>query len=134
MLAGLAPAAQVGGRIGVVAAQAAEVHDLPHTRMSRSHARRLRRLSVLPLEVARSERVDEVIGDVRSLERGRKAFAGGDIGLDPSRSFLDLMRAARGRDHLVLFRQQRQERLADDTRGAEDRRPHAARPRTRSSK
>ncbi len=40
VLAGLATAAQVRGRIGVVAAQAAEVDDLPHTRIVSPHARR----------------------------------------------------------------------------------------------
>ena len=55
MLAGLATAAQVRGRIGVVAAQAAEVDDLPHTRMARCTRDVSRRLPVLPLEVARAE-------------------------------------------------------------------------------
>ncbi len=134
MLARLATAAQVRGRIGVVSPQAAEVDDLTHSRARRFTRDVSRRLPVLPLEVARAQRVDEVIGDIRSLECGCDALAGGDIGLDPANSILVLVPAARGRDHLVLAGQQRQERLADDACGAEDGRPHPVRPRTRSSK
>ena len=69
VLAGLATAAQVRRRVGIVPSEPAEVDDLPHARARRLARDVLGRLPVLPLEVARAERVDEVVGDIGPLER-----------------------------------------------------------------
>ena len=131
-LSGLAAAAQMRRRVGVVGAEPAEVDDLPHACVRRLARDRLRRRAILLLEVARAERVDEVVDDVRTFEGRGDAVAACRVGDQPAGARL-VTRGARDRGQLVLG-QQRHERPADDAGCAEDGDVHEPRPRSRSSK
>ncbi len=131
-LSGLAAAAQVRRRVGAVGAEPAEVDDLPHARVRGLVRDRLRCHAILLLEVARAERVDEVVDDVRTFQSRGDALAAGRVGDHPAGAGL-VPRGARDRGQLVLG-QQRPERPADDAGCAEDSDVHASRLRNRSSK
>ena len=131
-LSGLAAAAQVRRRAGVVGAEPAEVDDLPHACVRRLARDRLRRRAILLLEVARAERVDEVVDDVRTFQGRGDAVAARRIGNHAAGAGL-VTRGARDRGQLVLG-QQGHERPADDAGCAEDGDVHEPRLHSRSSK
>ena len=117
---------------GVVAAEPAEIDDLLHSRVCRLARDGLRRCAVLLLEVARAERVDEVVDDVRTFEGRGDAVAARRVGDHEAGAGL-VAHAARDRGHLVVG-QQGHERPADDAGRAEDGDVHQPGLRWRSSK
>ena len=68
--------------------------------------------------------MDEVVDDVCSLDGARNVFGGARVALDPADAVLRLVRGARDGDELVLGREQRHKRAADDSGRAEDRNLH----------
>ena len=74
----LHPAAQVGREVGLVLAEPAEIDDLRDARPLGLGGDVLGRSAIELGEVARAERVDEVVGDVDALERA--ADRAGDVG------------------------------------------------------
>ena len=131
-LSGLAAAAQVRRRVGVVGAEPAEVDDLPHACVRRLARDRLRRRAILLLEVAAPSGVDEVVDDVRTFQGRGDAISARRVGDQPAGAGL-VTRGARDRGQLVLG-QQGHERPSDDAGCAEDGDVHESRLRSRSSK
>ena len=117
-LSGLAAAAQVRRRIGAIGAEPSEVDDLLHACVRGLVRDRLRCRAILLLEVARAERVDEVVDDVRAFQGRGDAVAARRVGDHPAGAGL-VTRGARDRGQLVLG-QQGHERPADDAGCAED--------------
>jgi hypothetical protein len=125
-LGGLEPAAQVGRQIGPVVAQSAQVDDLRHLGPRRLAGDRGCPLAVELREVRRAERVDEVIHDVRSLERAPDGLAVGDVGGHRPHPFvLRLVRTPRDRDHVVVLGEDREQGPPDHACRAQDDRSHA---------
>jgi hypothetical protein len=62
-------------RVWGVGTESAEVHDLPHACVRGLVCDHLRRRAILLLEVARAERVDEVVDDLRTFQGGGDAVA-----------------------------------------------------------
>ncbi len=121
-----------GDAVGIVGAEPAEVDDLPHAHVRRLAGNRLRRCAILLLEVARAERVHEVVDDVRTFQGGRDAVAARRVGDHAAGAGL-VTGSARDRGQLVLS-QQGHERPPDDAGCAKDGDVHESRLRSRSSK
>ena len=105
------------GRVRIVRAEAAEVDDLLHAGALRAVATVSAAARSCSFEIARSERMDEVVDDLRAVERGVDALALSRVRHDPAYAGIVADVARNGR-HLVLG-EQRQERPADDAGGAE---------------
>jgi hypothetical protein len=80
--AGLAPAPQVCREVRRVIAESTEIDDLGDARSLRLGHDVLGHPPIELGEVARAERVDEVIGDVDALERAARRSAVGEVGGD----------------------------------------------------
>ena len=78
--------------------------------------------------------MDEVVDDLCPLDGPRDIFGGARVALDPADAGFRLLRGARNGDKLVLGREQRHQRAADDSRRAEDRNPHVPTLEASSSK
>ena len=84
------------GERSVSVPQASEVDDAPHPAPPRRLPEVARRLPVLRFEiVARSHRVDEVVGHLAPLERRPERFGIQDVGLDDLRGRSDPRRESR---------------------------------------
>ena len=84
--AGLGPAPQVCREVGRVIAEPAEIDDLGDARPLGLGRDVLGHPPIELGEVARAERVDEVIGDVDALERAARRFAVGQVRGDRANS------------------------------------------------
>jgi hypothetical protein len=78
-----------------------------------------RRDSVALFEVAATQRVNEVIGDVDLIEDLLQGFCIACVGNSPPDAACFLARSTRDGEYLVLLRQQRQECLTNGAGGAE---------------
>ena len=124
--AGLGPAPQVGREVWPVIAEPAEIDDLSDARPLglrddvRGHP------PVELGEVARAERMDEVIGDVDALERAARRLAVGEVGGDRANSRqVGRVRPSRDSDDLAALRERRNERAPDEPGGSQDSGSHS---------
>ena len=121
-----------GRRVRVVGAEPAEVDDLPHACVRRLARDRLGRRAILLLEVARAERVHEVVDDVRSFQGSGDAVAARRVGNHPAGA--GLLTCGAGNRRQLMLGQQRHERPADDAGCTKNGDVHESRLRNRSSK
>ena len=115
--------------VGRVIAEPAEIDDLGDARPLCLGHDVLGHPPIELGEVARAERVDEVIGDVDALERAARRFAVGEVRGDRANSRqLGLVRPSRDGDDLAPLRERRNERAADEAGGSQDGGSHSGSP------
>ena len=118
--AGLEAAAQVRREVGGVVPEASQVDDLPQARCRRRAGNRLGRDAVALLEVGGSERVDEVVGDVRSCQRRPHRLGIGRFRPHPGDAAVVRPFAARDCDDVVVARERAHQRRSDRAGRSED--------------
>jgi hypothetical protein len=84
----------------------------------------LRRNSILPLEVASPEGMDEVVDDLCALDSPGDVVGGTGVALDPTDTPLRCVRRARDGHELVVGHEEREKCAADDSGRAKDRDLH----------
>jgi hypothetical protein len=119
----------VGREVWPVIAEPAEIDDLADARPLRLGRDVLGRSAIELGEVARPERMDEVIGDVDAFERAACRRAVGEVGGDRANSRqVGRVRPSRDSDDLAPLRERRHERAPDKPGGSEDSGSHSGSP------
>ncbi len=116
----------MAGELGRFVPQPSQVDDLAHAGLLCGAGDVQGGGTVDRLEVGRAERVDEVDGDVDTVEGGPDLMRVGDVGHAPANVRRGDALVSRDGDDLVARCERRHERPADHAGGTDDRDPHRA--------